>query len=343
MVTGAMRQRHAWSCVFLLVMVSFRSEAQEPRALGEGITIEPKASAVACLQLSTGDRAPLAYPSDVPDRKESAVVRVKLTFKSADAGPAVDVLYNSGRPGFEAVVRDHVKAYRLPCLTAQSAPVSAMQEFQFVPGDNSRKVIWNEPRPDADPDDEMIAACLTTKGHPAYPRRALQDGLQGTVVVRMTFKEPDAAPLTEIVFDGGSAVLANAVKANVRDYRLPCLLPSRVPVTGFQQFAFRLSNDENFVLKDVTLKQFLGGVDGLEKQRIRFDLNTMACPFDVRFKLYQPYMPNAVGEFGTSDPNRREFLEWLKTVSLKLPSDAKRQVIGDSMTIAVPCGILDLL
>ncbi len=325
------------------MMASVRCEAQEPRASGEGLTVEPKASVFACLQQAAVDRGSLAYPSDAVDRKESAVVRVRLTFSSSGTAPAVDVLYNSGRPAFADVVRDHVKTYRLPCLTAQAAPASATQEFQFVPGDG-RKVVWSAPRPDSDPDDEAVAACLKTKGpRPDYPRRALQEGLQGTVLARMTFTAPDAEPLTEIVFDGGSAVLANAVKTYIRDYRLPCLAPSRAPVTGFQQFAFVLTNEENFVLKDVTLKQFLGAVEGLDKHRVRFDLNTMACPFEVRFKLYQPYMPNAVGEIGTSDPNRREFLEWLKTASLKLPPNAKRQVIGDSMTIAVPCGVLDLL
>lgn len=335
--------RHAWRGALLMVTAAgLPCEAQDVRASEQGITIEPRASVLACLKRPAQDLGPLSYPKDSADRKEAAVVRVKLTFKSADEAPSVDVLYNSGRVAFAVVVQDHVKAYRLPCLIAPVAPVSATQEFQFVPGDG-RKVIWSEPRPDADEVDEAMAACLKTKGRPQYPDRALRDGVQGTVLARMTFTAPDVAPLTEIVFDGGSVALANAVRTYVRGYRLPCLGTSRAPATASQRFTFMLGDDASLVLKDASLKQFLGAVDGLDKQRVRFDLNTMGCPFDVRFTLYQPYLANAVGEVGTSDPNRRELLEWLKTISLKLPPEAKRQVVGDSMTIAVPCAVLDLL
>ncbi|WP_295639430.1 hypothetical protein [uncultured Methylibium sp.] len=326
----------------MLTAAGLPCEAQEARPSEQRIAIEPRAPAFACLNQPAQGLGPLSYPKDAADRKEAAVVRVKLTFKSADAAPSVDVLYNSGRAAFAGVVQDHVKTYRLPCLTASAAPVSATQEFQFVPGDG-RKVIWSEPRPDADEGDEAMAACLKTKGRPEYPYRALRDGVQGTVLARMTFAGPDAAPQTEIVFDGGSAALANAVKAYVRGYRLPCLEAIRAPVTATQQFTFLVDAESIYVLKDASLKQFLGVIDGLDTQRVRFDLNTMGCPFDLRFTLYQPYQPNAVGEVGTSDPNRRELLEWLKTISLKLPPEAKRLVIGDSMTVAVPCGVLDLL
>ena len=58
--------------------------------------------------------------------------------------------------------------------------------------------------------------------------------------------------------------------------------------------------------------------------------------------LLQPYAPNMVGEVGRSDPNRTEFIEWLKTLALDLPTRMRKHVIGDTITISVPCGLIDL-
>jgi hypothetical protein len=97
-----------------------------------------------------------------------------------------------------------------------------------------------------------------------------------------------------------------------------------------------------FVLKDAGLKQFLGGVVDLDKHPARFDFTTMNCPFDLRLQLTQPYVPNEVEEIGSSDANRRELIEWLSTLALQLPKKIEPQVIGDSMTLSIPCGTLDL-
>ena len=90
------------------------------------------------------------------------------------------------------------------------------------------------------------------------------------------------------------------------------------------------------------LATFVRALDKLEAEHVKFDFANTACPFDVRFVLRQPVLSNEVGEIERSDPNRREFIEWLKTVSLKIPERDRAQVLGDSMTLSVPCGVLDL-
>lgn len=314
----------------------------QAQSVGSALQVEPRPSALDCLHPRQDQQLPLPYPPGAVERKAGAVVRVRLVFSDAASAPTAEFFYNSGSGAFEDAVRRHVAAYRLPCMAKGAPAIVASQEFQFVPGDG-RQVIWNEPRNGVE--DAAVAACLRG-GSPDrplhYPQAAAQNGDQGTVVVRLTFAEADKAPTVETVFDGGSPILERTVRRYVDGYRLPCLTADTAPLTALQQFAFSFKGEQVF-LKDVTLRQFVAAVDDLDKHRVRFDFSTMACPFDVKLRLFQPYMRNDVGEVGSSDPNRREFVEWLRDVALKLPKKARQQAIGDSLTIAVPCGVLDLL
>jgi hypothetical protein len=304
-----------------------------------GLSVVPGNSPLGCLTHKEGVQLP-AYPEREALLKEGATVRIRLAFEQPDAAPRVDVFFNSGSDVFADLVKAHAKRYRLPCLIANGEPLLATQEFQFVPGDG-RKVISGSIRDEARAS-EFIRCVSGAESRPNYPRPTYGRPPEGTVIVQLTFVGATSVPKVDVLFDGGSKSLTSAVLAHVAGYRMPCLTAAEAPLKTRQKFSFRLEGASAYVLKDLSLKAFVGGLAELEKQSIRFDFSTMGCPFDVRFELLQPYAPNGVGELERADPNRREFLEWLKTVSLRLPRDAVPKVIGQTTTIAVPCGVLDL-
>ena len=306
---------------------------------GDGLVALPKESVFGCLEPKGKDRLP-RYPELNVARQDGAVVRLKLTFERSDRPPEVRVLYNSGTDAFADAAVEFVQSYRLPCLASNAPPLVATQESQFVPGDG-RKVIYGGVRGDGDA--PSVTDCLTgADSKPYYPSGGSGPRPEGNVVVVVKFTSPAEPPEARIVFDGGSPRLARAVLDHVNGYRLPCLTERDLPLEARQSFAFRMEGSAAYSLNDMSLKQFLGNVDGPDRQKVRFDFTTMACPFDVRVRLFQPYAPNSVGEIERTDSNRREFLEWVKGLRLRIPPEMARRVIGTSMTVSVPCTVLDL-
>lgn len=319
----------------LALAASFAAQAQS----GADLSPMPEASATECLTLvPSAPRSP-AYPESELTLKEEALVRVRLVFDRSDAEPTAAVFYNKASPLFSDAVLAHVRNYRLPCMSAGATPVVATQEFRFTL--DGRKVFYGGLRDT--PAANRSASCLVgDDAQPEYPRNLRGERPQGNVIVALSFFDPSEAPKVEVLTDAGSAVLRRAVLAAVERYRLPCLPASARPYKAMRTFTFRLEGARQYTLKDLTLQQFVDGMDKLEQQRVRFDFSTMNCPFEVRLRLYQPFAKNSVGEVERSDPNRREFIEWLKGLALKLPDEAARQIVGQSATISVPCGVLDL-
>ena len=306
--------------------------------LPSGLQLAPEPSPLACLQPPREQGEPIAYPPERLKLKQPGTVRVRLRFTAPDRPPETEVFYST-HEDFTAAVQERVKSYRLPCLAAGAAAVVATQEFQFVP-DDARRVYWGQARDE--PRTPVPDVCFTTGGaRPNFPRQALQRGEQGSVIAQMTFTSATEPPKVDILFDAGSRLLADAVRDFAASYRLACL-PAGRSVVGLQTFQFVVDGETRLSLKDSTLQQVLAGVAGIAQQRVRFDLGTMACPFDLKLMLLQPYAPNMVGEVGRSDPNRTEFIEWLKTLALDLPTRMRKHVIGDTITISVPCGLIDL-
>ena len=110
-----------------------------------------------------------------------------------------------------------------------------------------------------------------------------------------------------------------------------------------RQFDFRWDGTGVIGLKpQLALVELLGVVKGLKQQTARFDLATMTCPFDVKFAPRQPHAENYVSQIGAQDPNRREFIEWLRAITLDLPAPMMRTAFGETSIISVPCALLDL-
>ncbi len=75
------------------------------------MVFESQVSALACLDTSTHAGKPPQYPPDALERRDPAVVRVRVTFASADAAPQAKVFYNSGQDTFAQEVLRYVQAY----------------------------------------------------------------------------------------------------------------------------------------------------------------------------------------------------------------------------------------
>lgn len=309
-------------------------------AMAEGLSAAPLHDPLACLVRPT---AGPGYPEGLAERKQDALVRVRLTFTAADRPPTVDVFYNAGHGAFEAAVTEYVRAYRLPCLGAE--PVRATQEFSFSHLD-SRKVSWSPERPDRPDYETAVDRCVSFgEGKPNYPlmSRMASKMPQGVVLARIVFDGVGVAPKVDLLYDAHSPRLAGAVQDHiVAQYRATCAPPGGFPFKAQQAFEFQAEGERQFRLKDVGLKGFVTALKEIEPRSQVFDFNTMGCPFDVRLRMYRPHADNGVGEVGGANPNRREFIEWLKKTTLNVQGDAARQLVGAPITVSVPCGTLDL-
>lgn len=317
-----------------------------PAASAQDLSIEVAKSPLDCLKHQDPSVA-VEYPEGAIDRQQGAIVKVRLTFKEADAAPRVEIVGNTSDERFERSVRRYVRGYRVPCLPEGAAPVDALQEFSFDPYDG-RKVVWGEVRSDELP----FRECAVLDGVkypwrkvPHYPSSLISRGTGGVVLATMSFSSPTEAPVVDIVFNGGHDALGRSVADYLKDVRLTCL-PAGQTVKVKIPFGFKVAGESELVLKDLTLQQFVQAIsaDALKQRahRVQFDLSAMGCPFDVRLALWQPYDKNGVGEVGGTDPRREPFLNWLKTVPLALTPRQISTVLGRKMNISVPCGTLDL-
>jgi hypothetical protein len=303
-------------------------------------TLAAPSAAETCLTLTQGAATKPEYPEEALLRKAGGTVSVRMVFSDAESAPDVDLQGNRVAPLLMDVVRKHVAQYRVPCLKAGEPAVTMTQDFVFDPN-GGRKVMHSDPVDVEAAQRQAQLACLKVVELPL--RRDTPYGLDGAahlVITRMHFKAPDRAPEIEWL---ATPNLTTAVKEHVKAYaarmRLPCL--KQGPVVGLQVFQFTSEDQQEVVLKDMSLKAWVGSAKAFPEPAY-FDFTTMGCPFEVRISYYQPYLPNRVAEFDTSNPARRTFLDWLAHVTLNLDEKTNMAVTGGRVVLAVPCGKLDL-
>ncbi len=312
----------------------------------QGLQFDPPASQLGCLTSTKPEYKRPEFPEVALKAAQIAVTRVRLRFVSADQAPVVDVTYNSGDETFALAVREFVATYRLPCMNPAGGAVEATQEFQFVSRGPEPLVVLAPPRSKGRTIGDLDAACLApifNAPPPAYPPDARTRGEFGTVVIQVTFVSAEAEPDVKVLYNAGSRLLGNVARNAAAKYRLPCMKPGEPPLSGIQSFKFSFGDGESQLQPQVSLLQLAAMIKDVAAQKVRFDFNTMGCPFDLKFSPYRPYTSNRVAELVTSDPNRRELLEWLRAATLDIPPQAMKTVIGNSTTVSVPCGVLDLL
>ncbi|MCO5124885.1 MAG: hypothetical protein M9915_14210 [Rhizobacter sp.] len=300
----------------------------------------------------------VGVPPGTQVRPLGVVVRVLLEFPEVNAEPTVTVTFNSGDQAFADVVIEEAKTYRLPCLKKDNALLLRyVQEVQFVGGD-APKVIWGPIRP-AERGSLVAPKTDCFKSADGSPRWSLQSpggpaigivlsrGTQsssagGSVIAKITFRGPDVAPETEILFRRGDRYFEHSVRDYVAGYRWTCMKEGDLPVETRQVFNF-LPRDAAPVPARLTLQQFLGAVDKIAEQKVRFDFTTMGCPFTFRLHYMMPFWLNDVAEVGGAKPDRREFVEWLRNIKAKPELNLDNKLVDRDFEVSVPCLVLDLL
>jgi hypothetical protein len=318
-----------------LLLVAGMAQAQtEVRAKSE-------AQSLACL---VKPAKPPRFPEKHKLDRGHGAMRVMLSFTKPDAAPRVEVLFNSAREDMQDEVLDHLRRYRLPCLTPQDGTVKAVQEFSFNNTDRDATPLPAERRGDEPP------FCLV------MPRRDMEGwrtvGRQEVehVVIAATFAgDGSQPPEVKVIHSTGSASAEAAVRARVAEYRMPCRTGKEEPQSFQQQFTHTPSGHRRHVFKREAFRlvEFLRMTREPRQLKASFDFSSMGCPFKVSYLVYGGAVPNEAkvkGEAGPStDPNKLPFLNWLASLQLGFKDDAQaNDLFGSELQIDVPCGTLNL-
>jgi hypothetical protein len=282
------------------------------------------------------------YPQREFELKESRTILVEMRFDRADAPPKVEVVAPDVRDAFVESVLAFAKAYRVPCLqSGQTAQLR--QEFVFRPTDGRRVRAFLP----ADADSQRAARLSKCMRHvdgavrPEYPEAALNAGEQGTVFLRLKFSDANRAPEVTSVDRSVSRALVREATYHAEGLRMPCH-DGGPAAEAAVMYKFLYEGGPRVALTDPSLVKFLGAVKGIRSANVYFDFNTMACPFDLRLRMFQPFAQNEVGELDAPHPERRFFLEWLSRQQLDIDARSNNMVLGQHMDLRVPCTVLSL-
>lgn len=313
-------------------------------AVAQQTTLQPS-PALQCL--TQGDAGqPLLYPEEMLQRKDGGTVAVELRFAGPDQAPNVTIS-DQDRPSAVLVdaVRAHVRRFRVPCMAANDPTVLIRQDYVFVPNDG-RKVVTTTPTDPLQAARGDFWACLSHvdgEKKPDYPYRALVPGgkaeEQGNVYVSLKFLAPDQPPVLTLLTAVPGRALRGAVAQYANGLRLPCM--GAEPVAFSVLYTFQIVDGSRLLLPDLSLKALLAAASNL-RGGVYFDLNALGCPFDVRLTYFRPHGPNTLRQLEPAMPARQAFLDWLCGLTLNLPERANTSVLGQTITVQVPCGTVNL-
>lgn len=306
--------------------------------------VPPPALNEKCVSLTAGSAPAPAYPRELNEAKRGGNFRVELEFRDAGSSPRMKVLEDDPvgpHPWLVDAVQDFVRGYRNTCMRPGDAPRKLRQEFDFVPNEG-RKVSWTIPAVASGAAAGLARECIAHVGpdrRPYYPTGAARRDVSVRVVASFEFRELNAPPIVTLVTPVRREDVAESVRRFAEGYRLKC---GSVPVLATQSYNFRMEGAPVYALADTTLRTFLTMTRNVLDRPVFFDLDRMGCPFDVRLGYWQPFRRNRVGEVGAPRVERRAFLDWLAGLQLQLSDERAADVAGDELTIAVPCGKVDL-
>eukprot|EP01036_Dinobryon_divergens_P009361 gene9361-12520_t len=189
-----------------------------------------------------------------------------------------------------AAVSEHVKQLRVPCMQPSADPVRIKFQFAFDPFDG-RQVFYTRPIDLKDEERRRLGKCLTHVDgmlRPHYPSALRRANVEGKVLVRLHFTGKDSAPRVESIASGDSGLM-RAVYAYAAGLRLPCM--AQEPLSWTTLYDFHFENGNRAVLNDTSLVNLLRN-SKLPPGPVRFDLDGMQCPFDLRVTYRQPYLAN---------------------------------------------------
>lgn len=285
------------------------------------------------------------YPAAALDKRINGLYRIELTFADATRPPEVKVAFSAGSEQLLDEVEQYARQFRLPCLPA-GQKVSMLQELMFravADGDVQAALPLNLP---PTPDRRFSACMRSPPGGPKLGAASQLEGgrrelKNGNLVVEMSFTAPDQPPQARVLYDSLNARHRQDVLDHIADYRVPCLSAGERYVVQ-QTFHVGFSGNRNFAFNDVGLVKFLSMVRNVEARPVNFALDTMGCPFRLRFGLGRPAFANNVEESGTPNPNRRSFIAWMEELELALTREQYENLLSSEMLIDVPCGTIKL-
>lgn len=326
------RQPAAWKRLAWLALLGATGAAAQ-------VTTTAPSEAVACMTPEVAQRGLPEYPKALEQQREEALVEVQLEFTSPDSAPRVRLLELKGDRAFEESVRRHVSRYRVPCLQP-GQQASIRQSFQFVMGESGR-VNWSTPTDEEEARARQLARCLAMPAErPQYPRGALERRAQGTVALSLRFMAPDRPPEVKVLTNGGDMALGRTSIAYANGLRLPCHDGRDVTLFFFLQYHFEGAPRSWF--NDVQLPSLVRALVKPDALQAYFDTRDMGCPFELQMRMTQPYTRNNVGEVGPPDPRRQPLMDWLSRQTLKLDDRQRQLTLAHSLTVQVPCMVLDL-
>lgn len=296
------------------------------------------AQSLSCLQRP---EQPPKFPARGNYDRTGGFARIKLKFVSPNQAPEVQLLTNSLREDMLDVVTRYVDRYRLPCLKPADGTVSAVQEFEFS---NSQKA----PLPLA-PDEPTLRGrsdLCYTRPKQDMVFNTLNAGREvNNVVITMTFAgDGEQPPEVKVLHAQAVPFAIDTVVAWASGSRMSCRKAGDPPVVLRQSFQLYPPGVQRRVLKveQLNLVDFLGMTQNPQADGVRFDFNTMACPFNVNYTAYGPALPNEVTD-GEKKADRAIFIDWLSRQNLNFSSPKQaRALFGETLQIRVPCGELDL-
>lgn len=325
-------------------MAALLASLASPVALADEVRLAPSAT-LTCLTLPPGVPEQPTYPAELLERKEGGTLHVELTFTAPDKKPGFKLTGDKSFEGFDRLselVQAHTDQYRLPCMSATGASVTMRQDYVFDPL-GPGVVMASAPVDAADAARRKQVACRThisgANAKPDYPATSATREEEGKVWVRMRFTAPDRPPTVKIVAATPHGTLRNAATNFSEGYRLPCL--QNGPIEVDQIYSFGVEGSSRMLLRDMPLKTFLGAAKSYPKPAY-FDLNSMACPFELRISYKQPWGKNHVAELDQSNPARAPLLNWLGGIVLSLTDKQGLAVMGDQFNVEIPCGTIDL-
>lgn len=319
--------------LLLSLFISVQAVADEP-------VLAPSPE-LACLTRTSGSANKPDYPDDELELRKGARIPVSLLFTRPDTGPDVIIADHNSANDFYDAIKSYARNFRVPCMTAGDKPVTLKQEYHFDPFDG-RKVMSSPLTDAADTARKAELACMTKLSDQekfAYPEDALRHGEAGKYYIEMTFSAPDQGPSIKWVAASPSAKLKTAVAHYVENFRVPCL--GDKPLVTKQLYHFILDDQEQIVIKDMSLKQFIMTSKDIPRP-VSFNLNAMDCPFDVRVNYLRPFAKNEVNEIETTNPARKPLLDWLSLLTFAMSDAQNLKVLAEQFNVSIPCGSVDL-
>ena len=301
--------------------------------------LRPLPQSVACLTSAMQDQAQPPVPADSTPAAD-VLVRALLTFSAADVKPVLRVLSSNGSGPQLLAVRDHVLSYRLPCLKPGTRFI-AVQDFRFAASGTTKLLPGRfvAVATEADLPDE----CREEFNRSWQWLWVIDAPPQSKSVVRLSFTSPTSGPDASLLYNTGPPIWTDFVLRTMAKIRLPCVAELGGSYVGLQVFAASpLELLGTSGRPGLTLVQLVGLMKHRPTDSVKFDLNTMGCPFEVEFEVLQPHLDNFVKEEGDPNPQREAFLTWLRGVTLNVSEDDLRRVLAVPNKISVPCAVLDL-